>query len=81
LGLENLKGERPLDRVLKVILKDEAIKYEHLRYKVIQAKEVAGYEPVLLGYEVVPVQEKLKPSSKKSDKQGDGVKESKEPLT
>ncbi|MGD0329433.1 MAG: hypothetical protein ABSB40_03180 [Nitrososphaeria archaeon] len=36
--LENLKGESPLDRVLKVILKDEASKY---KYGVIQIKEVA----------------------------------------
>jgi hypothetical protein len=79
--LENLKSERPLDRVLKVILKDEALKYEHLRYKVTPIKEVARYEPVPLKYTVVPFKEKPKPSSKKSDKQGDGVEKSKEPLT
>jgi len=79
--LENLKGERPLDRVLKVILKDEALKYEHLRYKVIPTEEAARYEAVLSEYEVVLAKEKPKPSSKKSDKQGDEAENSKKPLT
>ena len=68
--LENLKGEKPLDRVLKVILQTEAMKYEPLKYEVIPSKENVEYIPVPLEYQAIPGKEASKPTPEKLNKQG-----------
>jgi len=57
---------------------NEALKYDHLKYKVTMIKGAVGYKPVLLKYKVVPIKKEKTPPSKKSGKQSDEVKESKD---
>lgn len=69
--LENLRGERPLDKVLKVILRNEAKKYGPLKYEVIPSKETIRYALVPSEYKVILSKEAQNPTPpEKSDKQG-----------